>query len=110
MTDETPKTDEAQAAEVPAVEEAAAPPAKKPKKAKKVDEAAEPVARQRPDNPNLQWYIVHTYSGFEERVKETLLQRADAHGEAAAQAQGSDQACTPPGPVVLRRLIRGESR
>ncbi|QQR73595.1 MAG: transcription termination/antitermination protein NusG [Holophagales bacterium] len=24
------------------------------------------------------WYIVHTYSGFEERVKETLLQRADA--------------------------------
>ena len=23
------------------------------------------------------WYIVHTYSGFEERVKETLLQRAD---------------------------------
>ena len=26
------------------------------------------------------WYIVHTYSGFEERVKETLLQRADALG------------------------------
>ncbi len=26
----------------------------------------------------LQWYIVHTYSGFEERVKETLLQRAEA--------------------------------
>lgn len=25
-----------------------------------------------------QWYIVHTYSGFEERVKETLLQRAEA--------------------------------
>ena len=24
------------------------------------------------------WYIVHTYSGFEERVKETLRQRADA--------------------------------
>ncbi len=24
------------------------------------------------------WYIVHTYSGFEERVKETLLQRAEA--------------------------------
>ncbi len=28
--------------------------------------------------PNLQWYIVHTYSGFEERVAETLRQRADA--------------------------------
>lgn len=26
------------------------------------------------------WYIVHTYSGFEERVKETLRQRADAMG------------------------------
>jgi transcriptional antiterminator NusG len=27
---------------------------------------------------NKKWYIVHTYSGFEERVKETLRQRADA--------------------------------
>ena len=27
-----------------------------------------------------QWYIVHTYSGFEDRVKETLRQRADALG------------------------------
>jgi len=26
------------------------------------------------------WYIVHTYSGFEERVRETLRQRADALG------------------------------
>ena len=25
-----------------------------------------------------QWYIVHTYSGFEERVKENLTQRIDA--------------------------------
>jgi transcriptional antiterminator NusG len=30
------------------------------------------------------WYIVHTYSGFEERVKETLKQRAEAHGMADA--------------------------
>lgn len=29
-----------------------------------------------------QWYIVHTYSGFEERVAETLRQRADALGMA----------------------------
>ena len=28
----------------------------------------------------MQWYIVHTYSGFEERVTETLRQRADALG------------------------------
>ena len=26
------------------------------------------------------WYIVHTYSGFEDRVKQTLKQRADALG------------------------------
>ena len=32
------------------------------------------------ENPNLEWSIVHTYSGFEERVKETLLQRAEAMG------------------------------
>lgn len=29
---------------------------------------------------DLQWYIVHTYSGFEERVADTLKQRAEAHG------------------------------
>jgi transcription termination/antitermination protein NusG len=28
----------------------------------------------------LDWYIVHTYSGFEERVRETLRQRAEAMG------------------------------
>ncbi len=27
---------------------------------------------------NMKWYIVHTYSGFEDRVKETLRQRAEA--------------------------------
>jgi transcription termination/antitermination protein NusG len=27
-----------------------------------------------------QWYIVHTYSGFEERVKENLNQRIEALG------------------------------
>jgi transcription antitermination factor NusG len=26
----------------------------------------------------MKWYIVHTYSGFEDRVKETLQQRAEA--------------------------------
>jgi len=31
-------------------------------------------------NRERNWYIVHTYSGFEERVKETLRQRADALG------------------------------
>ena len=31
-------------------------------------------------SPERKWYIVHTYSGFEERVKETLRQRAEALG------------------------------
>ena len=29
-----------------------------------------------------QWYIVHTYSGFEDRVRENLRQRIDALGVA----------------------------
>lgn len=31
-----------------------------------------------PGKPAMRWYIVHTYSGFEDRVKETLRQRAEA--------------------------------
>jgi transcriptional antiterminator NusG len=30
------------------------------------------------DKADMKWYIVHTYSGFEDRVKETLRQRAEA--------------------------------
>jgi transcription termination/antitermination protein NusG len=37
--------------------------------------AAAPREREARDR---KWYIVHTYSGFEERVKETLRQRAEA--------------------------------
>ncbi len=29
---------------------------------------------------HMKWYIVHTYSGFEERVKESLMQRSEALG------------------------------
>jgi len=35
------------------------------------------------DQPNKQWYIVHTYSGFEDRVKESLEQRIEALGMSA---------------------------
>ena len=31
-----------------------------------------------PEGKEMKWYIVHTYSGFEDRVKETLRQRAEA--------------------------------
>jgi transcriptional antiterminator NusG len=37
-----------------------------------------PRDEAREGNGEMKWYIVHTYSGFEDRVKETLRQRAEA--------------------------------
>jgi transcriptional antiterminator NusG len=37
-----------------------------------------PAAGEPAERAARKWYIVHTYSGFEERVKETLRQRAEA--------------------------------
>ena len=31
-------------------------------------------------NPNMKWYIIHTYSGFERKVKESLESRIQAFG------------------------------
>jgi transcriptional antiterminator NusG len=42
-------------------------------------EAAE-AAPERPKNPNMRWYIVHTYSGFEKKVRESLQSRIQAFG------------------------------
>jgi len=36
------------------------------------------------DRSKMSWYIVHTYSGFEDRVKETLRQRAEALNQGGA--------------------------
>lgn len=33
-----------------------------------------------PSNPNMKWYIIHTYSGFERKVKESLDSRVLAFG------------------------------
>src|SRR3984885_13264108 len=33
-----------------------------------------------PKNPNMKWYIIHTYSGFERKVKESLESRVRAFG------------------------------
>jgi transcription termination/antitermination protein NusG len=33
-----------------------------------------------PTNPNLKWYIIHAYSGFERKVKESLESRVQAFG------------------------------
>ena len=39
------------------------------------ESAAEP-----PRNPNMKWYIIHAYSGFERKVKESLESRVQAFG------------------------------
>src|SRR5271165_1990016 len=31
-----------------------------------------------PTNPNMKWYIIHTYSGFERKVKESIEARLRA--------------------------------
>ena len=40
-----------------------------------INVAAEAVA-----NPNMKWYIIHTYSGFEKKVRESLESRIQAFG------------------------------
>lgn len=48
------------------------------------DEQNEPLvggaADAGPDTSARRWYIIHTYSGFENKVKQSLRQRADAYG------------------------------
>jgi transcriptional antiterminator NusG len=41
--------------------------------------SAESPAEQ-PRNPNMKWYIIHSYSGFERKVKESLESRVQAFG------------------------------
>jgi transcriptional antiterminator NusG len=38
------------------------------------------VAGEAPRNPNMKWYIIHAYSGFERKVKESLESRVVAFG------------------------------
>jgi transcriptional antiterminator NusG len=37
-------------------------------------------AQAAPENPHMKWYIIHTYSGFEQKVRESLRTRAEAFG------------------------------
>ncbi len=43
-------------------------------------EGAEGAAVPPPSNPNMRWYIIHTYSGFERKVRESLESRKAAYG------------------------------
>jgi transcription termination/antitermination protein NusG len=45
-----------------------------------VAEGAEGAATAPPVNPNMKWYIIHTYSGFERKVRESLESRVQAFG------------------------------
>ena len=36
---------------------------------------------ERRQNPNMKWYIIHTYSGFERKVKESMESRVRAYPE-----------------------------
>jgi transcriptional antiterminator NusG len=38
------------------------------------------VAAEPPRNPNMKWYIIHSYSGFERKVKESLESRIRRSG------------------------------
>ena len=39
-----------------------------------------PEGLEPPRNPNMKWYIIHSYSGFERKVKESLESRVQAFG------------------------------
>ena len=45
------------------------------------DTTAAAVAEETPRNPNMKWYIIHTYSGFERKVMESLESRVRAYPE-----------------------------
>jgi transcriptional antiterminator NusG len=42
--------------------------------------AGEAVTTEAPRNPNMKWYIIHSYSGFERKVRESLESRVQAFG------------------------------
>src|SRR5690348_3179460 len=42
--------------------------------------AGVPPAAEENANPNMKWYIIHSYSGFEKKVKESLESRIQAFG------------------------------
>ena len=50
--------------------------------------AAEPEqAPVQPENPNMKWFIIHTYSGFEQKVADSLRSRSEAFGFAGQLGQ-----------------------
>jgi transcriptional antiterminator NusG len=53
-----------------------------PEQSQPIAALTEPAAPS-PEKPNMNWYIIHTYSGFEQKVKDSLRSRSEAFGFAA---------------------------
>ncbi|MBZ0253239.1 MAG: transcription termination/antitermination protein NusG, partial [Candidatus Methylomirabilis sp.] len=54
-----------------------------PQEGASIDEAAEEQtapAAPKNDNPNLKWYVVHTYSGYENKARQSLQERVRSLG------------------------------
>lgn len=54
--------------------------AKEKKTKKKKDEKVELKAKAEADHKDRNWYVIHTYSGYEDQVKESLKQRIESMG------------------------------
>jgi len=56
-------------------------------------------------NPNMKWYIIHTYSGFEKKVKESLESRIPAFELSSADPVMfcSSISCCEPSDAALAR-------
>ena len=78
--EELPPSDET--TEIPSVEEVADAPVQATSVQEETSTEGEEAA-EAPISvgvPGMDWYIIHTYSGFENKVKESLLSRAQAFG------------------------------
>ncbi len=54
--------------------------AAEPAQAKTAEDGAEATAVEPARNPNFKWYILHAYSGFERKVRESIESRVQAFG------------------------------
>lgn len=88
LAEESAPNAEEAAAEEPVAEESSAAEAEAAPEVELAEAAAEAEPGQEPvtepavpaAHPNMGWYIIHTYSGFENKVKESLRSRAEAFG------------------------------
>src|SRR3970040_930802 len=67
--------------------------------------AVEPEEAEAPKDPNLKWYVIHTYSGYENKVKTNLERRMKTmHG------QGGERIAQVLVPTEKEKEIKGGKR